>query len=164
MISTRMMLKLDLVEWASFPQPEWNRPGAVPAALLAIASASSDSEARSAYNRLLFATGNNHAGTYYPVVLEVIPFLGEIWLHGELFPRLCTLDALIDLTGSFVPERGHETVRVADGSSASLERELRSAVARLWNEVAPIVRSRATNARESELVEELATQLTELAG
>lgn len=53
---------------------------------------------------MLFALGNDHAGTYYPVVLAALPFLGAILREGGLAARLRTLDVLLDLRGSFEPE------------------------------------------------------------
>ncbi len=57
---------------------------------------------------MLYAVGNNHAGTYFPVVLAVVPFLGEILREGGATARLWALDVLIDLIGSFEPEPGFE--------------------------------------------------------
>src|SRR4051794_16712540 len=105
-----MLEGLDLVEWDSIPQPEGNRPGEVPSALRALAVVAGDADSWDAYDRLLSATGNKHAGTYYPVALEVVPFLGEVLIHGELYPRLRALDVLIDYLASFSPELGHEDV------------------------------------------------------
>lgn len=49
--------------------------------------------------------GNNHAGTYHPVVLSVIPDLALVLQNDELFwPRHATLNVLIELCGSFEPE------------------------------------------------------------
>lgn len=156
-----MLEKLELVPWDSIPQPEWNRRGDVAAAIGALVAASSDSDSWDAYNRLLFATGNNHAGTYYPVVLEVIPFLGEILQDGPLLARLRALDALIDLVGCFCPEPGYENVPSMEGTATPLDAKMRSAVMRMWSEVGPAVSSRATDARELDLVEQTATLLTE---
>jgi hypothetical protein len=68
-------------------------------------------------NRVLYAIGNNHAGTYYPAVLHAIPFLGEIVEFGPDAAREATLDALIDLVDSFYPEPGFETVASQAGAS-----------------------------------------------
>jgi len=68
-----------------------------------------------ALSRLLFAVGNDHCGSYRPVVLAVVPFLGEILRDGGDTARARTLDALIDLTCSFGPEPGFEHVTTPDG-------------------------------------------------
>src|SRR5215510_9048951 len=105
-----MLKELVRVPWPSLAQPDWNAGDEMPAAIHELASCASEPESFKAYNRLLYAIGNNHAGTYYPVVLAALPFLAEI-LHGdEQWARMTTLDILIDLIASFAPEPGFETV------------------------------------------------------
>jgi hypothetical protein len=152
---------LDLVKWDSIPQPEWNRADEVPSALRALAVASSDADSWDAYNRLLYATGNNHAGTYYPVALDVVPFLGEVLIHGQLYPRLRALDVLIDYFASFSPEPGYEEVPAPDGTPVPLRETLQSVVVRVWNDVAPEVISRATDAGERDRSSQLIGLLAE---
>lgn len=153
-----MLDELDLVNWDCIPQPPWNGPGEIPAALRALATTSSDDDSWHAYNRILYATGNNHAGTYYPVALNLVPFLGEILRHGQIWSRLRALDILVDYIASFSPEPGYENVPSAEGQPMSLRSALRHAVARVWTIVGREVESQATDAREAEL----ATQLTDL--
>jgi hypothetical protein len=111
-----MLEALSKIDWSLEPQPSWNREHEVSDALRALALATEDS-GEAAYSRLLYAVGNNHAGTYFPLVLAIIPFLGEI-----LRDRTCNsaartraLDVLIDLVGSFEPEAGFELVATAAG-------------------------------------------------
>ncbi len=52
-----------MTDWAAYPGPECYHPGEVELALTALARVSSERAARDAYNRLLSAVGNNHAGT-----------------------------------------------------------------------------------------------------
>jgi hypothetical protein len=156
-----MLEGLDLVKWDSIPQPDWNRPGEVPSALRALAVASGDADSQEAYNRLLYATGNNHAGTYYPVALDVVPFLGEILIHGQLYARLRALDILVDYLASFSPEPGHENVPSFDGSPMPLNKALQGDIARVWNHIAPEIMSSATDARELDLAAQLISLLAE---
>ena len=58
--------------------------------------ASTESEASTAATTLLSAVGNNHAGTYYPIVLEVVLFLREILESGSDWARTAVLNVLID--------------------------------------------------------------------
>lgn len=109
-----MLTELASEAWERYAQPEWNAELAVPAALRALADAA-DPDREQAYHRALDSFGNNHAGTYFPVVLPAIPFLGEILRGPALVPRLRTLDVLIDLVGSFEPEPGHEDFEGATG-------------------------------------------------
>jgi hypothetical protein len=100
------MKPLDL---SHFPQPETNDPGSVEAALEALWTADDESTAVEAYDAFLWAIGNNHAGTFYPVVLAVLPEIEQILMNGGSWAQRATIEALIDLGGSFVPEQGHET-------------------------------------------------------
>lgn len=59
-----MLDGLDTISWDDLPQPEWNGPSEVPKALRAIATIANQRDAQDAYNRFLYALGNNHAGTY----------------------------------------------------------------------------------------------------
>ncbi len=109
-----MLERLYDVHWQRIAQPEWNRPDEVPRAIQAVAEATNDN-ARDAYNRLLFALGNNHAGTYYPIVLWALPFLGEILCDGNAISKEIVLDVFVDLAGAFCPEPGFETVLGPNG-------------------------------------------------
>ncbi len=89
-----MLEKLDLIDWAALPQPDWNAPSSVPDAIRELAKGIN---APTQSSRLLYAVGNDHAGTYYPVVLWVIPFLGELLADSPSSIRETVLDILIDL-------------------------------------------------------------------
>src|SRR5213592_3201449 len=99
-----MLDTVDQIESSRRQKPEGGRPGEIAGALRALAFAESDDDAQSAYSRLLFAVGNNHAGSYFPIVLDAVPFLGEILESGARRSRARTLDVLIDLVGSFWPD------------------------------------------------------------
>ncbi len=105
---------LDTYAWEQEVQPPGNRQGEVVAALRGLAAASPDT-GWDASSRVLFAVGNNHAGSYYPVVLKVVPFLGLILRSGGSTARLRTLDVLIDLIGPFEPEVGFDVVALPTG-------------------------------------------------
>lgn len=109
-----MLERLETIDWGRHAQPPWNTPGAVPAALRAIADVA-DLDRQLAYHRLLYALGNDHAGTYFPVALPAISFLGEILRDGALVARLRALDVLIDLLGSFSPEPSYDQVETEHG-------------------------------------------------
>jgi hypothetical protein len=97
-----------------YPQPEWNTIASVAEAMLAIASASNQQQASEAYDRLLYAIGNSHAGTYFPVALTALPKLASVLSDGSSWAQLATLNVLIELTGSFVPEPGYERFAGSD--------------------------------------------------
>lgn len=102
---TRAMLDtVDQIESSTRQRPPDARSGEVAAALRALAFATSDGAAEDAYHRVLFAVGNDHRGSYFPIVLDAVPFLGEILVGGTRCVRARTLDLLIDLVGSFGPD------------------------------------------------------------
>src|SRR4051794_16343949 len=92
-----------------FAFPSSNKPGEVAQALEALAHCT-EANHQDVYHRLLSATGNNHAGSYYPVVVPAIAFLGEILEEGSPVAKVTTLDVLMDLLASFGPEPGFEVI------------------------------------------------------
>jgi hypothetical protein len=99
-----MLETVDQIESSTRQRPADARTGDLAAALRALAFATSDHAAQDAYHRVLFAVGNDHRGSYFPIVLDAIPFLGEILVAGTRRARARTLDVLIDLVGSFAPD------------------------------------------------------------
>jgi hypothetical protein len=90
------------------PQPEWNTPSSVSEAILSITSASNQAQALEAYDCLLYALGNNHAGTYFPIALATLPKLATVLASGSSWAQQAALNVLVELTGSFAPEPGYE--------------------------------------------------------
>jgi hypothetical protein len=105
-----MLERLESVPWSSLAQPSANKPSSVPDALARLAAAESETEAREAYHRFLFTVGNDHAGTYFPVVIQTLPFIEEVLRGPAVHARNAALEILIDLTGSFAPDPSHELV------------------------------------------------------
>lgn len=126
------MRPLDL---AHFPQPESNDSGSVEAALDALHNAEDESTANEAYDAFLWAVGNNHAGTFYPVVLGVLPEIELILINGKAWAQRAVMESLIDLGGSFVPEDGYENYLGASVQRALIEsiHSMRHHVAALAN-------------------------------
>lgn len=108
----------------AYPQPQWNGPGSVSAALQEVMRARDVESSAAAYNELLQVLGNNHAGTYFPVVLAVMPALEKILQSGKPWPQRTVLEALIDLLTSFHPDPAHESFKGASLSAALRERIL----------------------------------------
>lgn len=92
----------------AFPQPEWNDESAVTLALERLRDANDEDSALEAYDQYLWAVGNNHAGTFYPVVLATLPELEKLLREGNFWSQRAVIEALIDLGGSFVPEERYE--------------------------------------------------------
>jgi hypothetical protein len=60
---------VDAVDWAPYamaPSERWYSPEHVPAAFRRLLVVSSMEGGQAAYNQMLFAVGNNHAGCIYP--------------------------------------------------------------------------------------------------
>jgi hypothetical protein len=125
-METAMLDGLESVRWDLEAQPPSNARDEVANALRALSVASPETSDKT-YSRMLYALGNNHAGTYYPVALAVVPFLGAILREGGPEARLRALDVMIDLVGSFRPEPGFETVATSAGRR-SLDDVLKSKV------------------------------------
>jgi hypothetical protein len=142
-----MLEKLDLIDWAALPQPDWNTPNSVPDAIRELAKGING---QSQYHRLLYAVGNNHAGSYYPVVLWVIPFLGELIANSSSPIRETVLDILIDLLGSFSPEPGFEKVETDLGWQI-LADALRAEINMLVCNIEDLPSSPSSTAHEKEL-------------
>jgi hypothetical protein len=151
-----MLENLLKVDWSELSQPEWNQPGAIPDALRELAAAADEDAARNSYNRVLFALGNNHAGTYYPAAVVAVPFLGEILEHGADWPRETVLDILIDYSSSFGPELGE--TNGSDGSAEQVEAAMRESIAKLRSVVEVI----ATSPDAPQRLRTLARELLEL--
>jgi hypothetical protein len=52
--------------------------------------------------------GNDHAGTYFSVVLAILPGIEGVLRSGQVWSQHAALEVLIELCGSFKPEHGQE--------------------------------------------------------
>jgi hypothetical protein len=150
-----MLEGLSEAAFASHALPADSTPAKVEGALRLLADCSPETE-QEAYSRVLFAVGNNHGGSYRPVVLPVLPFLHQILREGSSSARETTLNVLIDLISSFDPEVGFEKLNTSSGS--------RLLVDLLWEGVAvlmPLVRERAKAESASQRERRLALELVE---
>jgi hypothetical protein len=126
------MRPLNLIQ---FPQPESNESGSVEAALVALRDAKDESAANEAYDAFLWAMGNNHAGTFYPVVLGVLPEIEQILMTGNAWAQRAVMESLIDLGGSFVPEEGYENYL-----GASVQESLNAFIDSMRHHIAPLAK------------------------
>ena len=81
------------------------------------------------------AVANNHAGTYYPVLIVAMPLLAEIVCESGDWPQRAVLCLLDDLLASFHPEQGYE--QISDPVSGVLSVE--SAFRRHMESLRPIL-------------------------
>jgi hypothetical protein len=106
------MLLVDAELMGKLAQPGWNRPTDIEDALAHCFAVRSREQAQDAYTGLLYATGNDHAGTYYPIVLAIFPAVRAILENGTAWAKYACVEALIDLCSSFEPQPGHEHVEL----------------------------------------------------
>ena len=113
-----MIEKFHSEHWHNYAQPEWNTETSVADALSGVWEASDLDLSARACNKLIYAVGNNHAGTYYPVLVEVTPFMDERFFRsGQPWSVRTVLSILIDLLASFEPAPGCETFNDQAGNS-----------------------------------------------
>ena len=129
-----MFARIDWPDLTGFSQPAWNDAQSVQSAFLSILAANDGASSRAAYHKLLYALGNNHAGTYYSVALAMPPLLEGVLRDGSAWSQCAALHVLIELCGSFEPEQGHE---VYGGSP--LDKSIRQASVHL----VPLIKSLA---------------------
>jgi hypothetical protein len=128
MNAEQLLQLIDAAPWCDFAQPEWNEPETVARILRRIVVAPDEfcRDGR-AYNEALYAFGNNHAGTYYPVLLPAMPLLQSLVRSGTSMQQRIALCLLDDLYASFHPERGFE-IAVMDGETVQVESVFRACV------------------------------------
>lgn len=129
---------------SQFPQPESNSSGSVEAALDALRHAQDESTANEAYDAFLWAMGNNHAGTFYPVVLAVLPEIEQILTNGKAWAQRAVIESLIDLGGSFVPEEGYENYL-----GASVQEALNAFIHSMRHHIAPLANGNDARAKSA---------------
>ncbi|GAA3918481.1 hypothetical protein [Litoribacillus peritrichatus] len=98
--------KVRNIDWVKYSGPEHFDPDELVEALILL---SRNDESRAVHgldNKVLFAVGNNHAGTYYPAILGALEILIELEKQStNLAVRKCSFAILNDLF-YFTPELG----------------------------------------------------------
>ena len=123
--------EVQAADWHRFTAPYYN-PRQSPVSLIALARAEQESQkgfirikgAKPDYDLVLnpgittdvmFAIGNDHRGTYYPVVTMALPFIIQVALYGNhVVARNCAINILIDLyyfDPEYAPQELQESVR-----------------------------------------------------
>jgi hypothetical protein len=133
--------KFHAEHWHNYAQPDWNTKTSVADALSSVWEASDSDSSERACNKLLYAVGNNHAGTYYPVLIAVTPFMEEILRIGHPWSVRTVLSILIDLLASFEPARGYERFNDPAGNSQMLANAFKESAHRLRPSVERIAAS-----------------------
>lgn len=69
---------IDAVDWTRFDGPPMYDSEKVPPALHALVNLETSESTEDVGNRLVYAIGNDHAGVYYPAVLEALDIIAQI--------------------------------------------------------------------------------------
>lgn len=117
---------LEAARWDQYDGPATYEPSSVAAALELLAESSTLEEGWEAYNAVLFAIGNNHAGTYYPAVIGALPILVDMTQADRPWARFAAVQVLIECAWSFQPEPGFETSRLPGGRVCSVADEVKN--------------------------------------
>lgn len=97
-MSSPIEQKIRLVQWEQYAGPEYYRPGDLVEALVDLANFEQSRADHGLENKVLFAVGNNHAGTHYPAILEAADILIEIEQKSKApESRECARAILTDL-------------------------------------------------------------------
>ncbi|WP_157572794.1 hypothetical protein [Nevskia soli] len=99
-------------------------PESIDAAVAACAKACTEESSKRACDALLWAAGNNHAGTYGPSALTLVDGLEPVINSSAPWAQRAALEAMIDLYGSFESESGEQLARELRQRIASLEPEV----------------------------------------
>ena len=99
------MLEKEKEEMETFSGPESNSPDLVAKALREFQDAGDEVSSRAFYNGFLSSIGNNHAGSYYPIILTAFPELKVILSSGDRWPQHSVIECMIDLVASFSPSQ-----------------------------------------------------------
>ncbi len=86
------------VDWSKYKGSEYYRPAEVVESLIHLIRNDTSKARHGLDNKVLFAVGNNHAGTFYPAILEVADILIKIEQEASIEAvRKCAYAILNDL-------------------------------------------------------------------
>lgn len=128
--------KVSQINWGQFKGPEYYNPNDIIISLTNLVNLRNEDEKRSVYNDVLFAVGNNHAGTYYPVIVDVLPLIIMLLKSSRYeLVRNCILEILSDWYYCFEPELGTFTTKTAKELEDFVKTHIKNLVTETkWNE------------------------------
>ncbi len=90
--------EINNVDWSSFDGPSSYDATVIPSVLNALMELDNSERAEEVGNKLVYAIGNDHAGTYYPVVLKALDYIIAIGKSTQNKAcKTCALAILNDL-------------------------------------------------------------------
>lgn len=98
--------RIKSVEWRQYLGPEYYNPEELVQALLQLSVFDESNTTHGLDNKVLFAVGNNHAGTYYPAILEAADLIIEMEKHSSLESVRKCANAILNNLYYFEPELG----------------------------------------------------------
>jgi hypothetical protein len=111
----------------------------VPAAFELLLTASSREEGRAAYDSMLFAIGNNHAGCLYPAAVPAVPLIARVALEYEGWQRWAAVEVLIECV---VFDVDREEFVEASGSVVHVKNAIVAVVGQMRDELQQMACSR----------------------
>ncbi len=133
-------------DWSTFPGPKYYEPSTVEPALRALACASSEEEATDANNRVLFAVGNNHAGTLYPAAVAAGPEIVEVTLRGSGWAQHAAFEVLVEGV-VFDVEQGFDDFAATNGELVRTREAIDAELAAATSDFLSILRDPAAQER-----------------
>lgn len=116
-----------MIAWSSYPGPEAYKPDEVSPALSACEAVTSRASALKTYHRVLFAVGNNHAGTVYPAAAAAAPILLRLALESDGWLQWLGFEVLVELV-LFEAEPGYEEFVNAEGVRVRVKDNIRETI------------------------------------
>ncbi|MCO7223515.1 hypothetical protein [Pleionea sp. CnH1-48] len=98
--------QISSVRWSDFSGPEHYKPDELVEALIDLSRYDESRAINGLENKVLFAVGNNHAGTYYPAVLVALDILIVIEQSSEVEAIRNCAHAILNNLYYFSPEVG----------------------------------------------------------
>lgn len=90
--------KIKKIDWVKYSGPEYYNPENLIEALLHLITYDKSKAKNGLDNKVLYSLGNNHAGTYYPAILEAADLIIEMEKKSESKSvRNCAYAILNDL-------------------------------------------------------------------
>jgi hypothetical protein len=108
--------------WHKYGQPEFNHRTTVPDAIVAMWQADDNPQAcAEACKELLNAVANEHSGVYYPVLIEVLPYIEEMLLTGSAWQKHVLIVLLHDLSTGLECEGLYEPDLFSEGKIHTID-------------------------------------------
>ncbi len=96
--------QINQIDWNEYIVFEYCNKEKAISAIRSLINLKNESEKNKTYNDVLYTVGNNHRGTYYPMIKEILPIIINLAEKSEFeIVRNCSLEVIIDLY-CFEPE------------------------------------------------------------